>query len=178
MSTRLLARFRVALGWVVAPLVLIVADPTPMSLASGFAIALAGEALRFWAAGHLHKAREVTASGPYRWTGHPLYVGSSVMGVGLAVASASPIAAMLIGLYLVLTLRAAIRAEEAFLLRSFGDEYDRYRRQPGFGASRRFSLAQAIVNREHRAVVGMALAILLLALKAKYTGAFWRSAGP
>ena len=29
----------------------------------------------FWAAGHLHKSREVTSSGPYRWLAHPLYVG-------------------------------------------------------------------------------------------------------
>ncbi len=51
--------------------------------------AIAGEALRIWAAGHLNKSREVTSSGPYRWFAHPLYVGSSIMGVGLAVASGS-----------------------------------------------------------------------------------------
>jgi protein-S-isoprenylcysteine O-methyltransferase Ste14 len=178
MPTQLLARFRVALGWVVAPLVLIVADPTQTSLAWGFAIALAGEGIRFWAAGHLRKACEVTSSGPYRWSAHPLYVGSSVMGVGLAVASASPIAAVLIGLYLLVTLRAAIRSEEAFLRRAFSDEYDRYRRQVAPGAFRRFSFAQAIANREHRAVAGVGLALLLLVLKATYNGSFWRAAGP
>ena len=40
----------------------------------------AGEALRIWAAGHLEKGREVTASGPYRWTRHPLYLGSTIIG--------------------------------------------------------------------------------------------------
>jgi protein-S-isoprenylcysteine O-methyltransferase Ste14 len=185
-AMQLLARFRVALGWVFAPLVFIAADPTAVSIAIGAAVAAVGEALRFWAAGHLNKAREVTSSGPYRWVAHPLYVGSSVMGAGLAVASGSPIAAFLIALYLSVTLRAAIRSEEAFLRRMFGAEYDRYRartRTPngdGVAATRRtFSVARAIDNREHRAVAGLVGALLLLALKATYNGSFWRAAaGP
>ena len=52
-------------------------------------VALAGEAIRFWAAGHLNKSREVTRSGPYRFVAHPLYLGSSVIGAGLAIASHS-----------------------------------------------------------------------------------------
>ena len=37
----------------------------------------------------------------------------------------------------------------------------------------------AIANREHRAVIGLAIVILLLALKATYNDLFWRAAaGP
>src|SRR5581483_12492263 len=68
-----LARFRVALGWVFAPLVLILANPSRESIVVGTIIGLAGEGLRVWALGHLKKAREVTASGPYRFVAHPLY---------------------------------------------------------------------------------------------------------
>jgi hypothetical protein len=39
---------------------------------------------------------------------------------------------------------------------------------------RRFSLQQAIANREHRALAGLAIAVLLLVLKATYNGLFWR----
>ena len=86
-----LARRRVALGFVVGALVLWLARADARrSLASARRSPALGEALRIWAAGHLDKAREVTASGPYRWFAHPLYVGSSVMGVGLAVASREP----------------------------------------------------------------------------------------
>src|SRR5579859_6213221 len=99
--TQLLARFRVALGWVFAPLVLIAAEPTAGSIAVGMSIAAAGEVLRIWSAGHLNKAREVTSSGPYRWFAHPLYVGSTVMGAGLGIASHSVVVIALIGLYLV-----------------------------------------------------------------------------
>jgi hypothetical protein len=182
-----LARFRVALGWVFAPLILILANPSLESIVVGTVVALIGEAVRIWAAGHLNKSREVTSSGPYRYFAHPLYVGSSVMGAGLAIASANPIAAALIALYLFVTLRAAIRNEEAFLRRTFGDRYDRYRREgvaPGntevtaAGVERRFSIGQAVTNREHRALAGLFAAMLLLVLKATYNGAFWRAAGP
>lgn len=177
-----LARLRVALGWVFGPLVLILAQPTPRTLAIGAAIALAGEALRIWAAGHLNKAREVTASGPYRFLGHPLYVGSTLMGVGVMVACASMAVAALIALYLATTLTAAIRSEEAYLRRTFGEQYDLYRsgiaakRASPDTARRRFSLQQAIANREYRAVVGLVVVILLLAMKATYNGLFWRAA--
>lgn len=179
-----LARFRVALGFVFGVLVLVLAQPTASSLLIGMSIAACGEAIRIWAAGHLRKSSEVTVSGPYRWVAHPLYVGSSVMGAGLAIASASAIVAALIGLYLVATLTAAIKSEEAFLRRTFGDRSDLYRsgvaakRRERSAASRRaFSLQQAMANREYRAVAGLGVAILLLIWKATYNGLFWRAAG-
>ena len=180
-----LARLRVALGWVVGVLVIVLAHPTSRTIAVGMSIAACGEALRVWAAGHLNKAREVTSSGPYRWLGHPLYVGSSIMGVGLAIACANVGVTVLIAVYLATTLTAAIKSEEAYLRRAFGEQYELYkqgiaakRAAPG-AASRRFSLRQAIANREHRAIAGLMVAILLLALKATYNGMFWRAAaGP
>jgi len=179
-----LARFRVALGFVFGVLVLILAEPDGRSLAIGMSIAAAGEGIRIWAAGHLRKSREVTVSGPYRWVAHPLYVGSSVMGAGLAVASGSVIVAVLIGVYLIATLTAAIKSEEAFLRRTFGDQYDLYksgvaakRRERSAASTRRFSVQQAIANREYRAVAGLGIAILLLVWKATYNGLFWRAAG-
>jgi protein-S-isoprenylcysteine O-methyltransferase Ste14 len=178
-----IARMRVALGFVSGVLVLILARPTGRSLLIGMSIAAFGELLRIWAAGHLHKAREVTASGPYRFLPHPLYVGSSVMGLGLAIACASIPVAVLIAIYLVTTLTAAIKSEEAFLRRTFGEQYDLYRsgvaakrRDPG-AARRRFSLAQAMANREYRAVAGFVVALLLLVWKAAYNGSFWQTAG-
>jgi hypothetical protein len=156
--------------------VLWLAQPTAATLAWGAAIAAVGEWLRIWAAGHLNKSREVTASGPYRWLAHPLYVGSSIMGVGLAIAGNSAVVAAIIAAYLAVTLTAAIKSEEAFLRGAFGDEYNRYRTgaAPGVNVttSRRFSLAQAMANHEPRAVAGLVVAVLLLILKATYNGSF------
>jgi F0F1-type ATP synthase membrane subunit c/vacuolar-type H+-ATPase subunit K len=185
-----LARRRVASGFLFGVLVLLLARPTPASLAIGVSIAACGEALRIWAAGHLNKAREVTSSGPYRWFAHPLYIGSSIMGAGLAVIAASLTAAVLIGIYLGTMLTAAIRSEEAFLRAKFGEGYDRYRRGTNdqqrttndqrrtANDYRRFSLAQALANREHKTVLGFAVAVLLLLLKATYNGLFGWTGGP
>jgi isoprenylcysteine carboxyl methyltransferase (ICMT) family protein YpbQ len=171
-----LARKRVPLGFAFAVVVLWLSTPTPAGVALGAAIAAVGEAIRIWAAGHVRKASEVTTSGPYRWTAHPLYIGSSVMGVGLAVASASIIASALIALYLIGTLSAAISNEEKFLRGAFGDQYDRYR-EGRTVRGRGFSLRQTMANREHRALMGLVLVVLLLAWKATYNEPFWRSAG-
>ena len=169
-----LARFRVALGFVFGVLVMILAQPTVRSVAIGMSIAACGEALRIWAAGHLRKSREVTVSGPYRWLPHPLYVGSSIMGAGLAIAAWNVVVAVLIAVYLVTTLTAAIKSEEAFLRRTFGDQYDLYRsgvaakRRDRGAVSRAFSLDQAMANREYRAMSGLVLATLLLLWKALF----------
>jgi hypothetical protein len=169
-----LARRRVALGFVSGAVALWLARPTPSSLTAGAAVALVGELLRIWAAGHLHKSSEVTASGPYRWFAHPLYVGSSILGVGFAIASSSVLVAALVVLYLGVTLTAAVRTEEARLRDRFGDRYDKYRGGRGHAetSSRPFSVAQVLVNREHRAMAGVVLVWLLLLAKATYNGAF------
>lgn len=162
---RRLARWRVPLGYVLAVAAMWFAAPTPRSLAIGAAIGALGEALRIWAAGHLEKGREVTTSGPYAITRHPLYVGSSVLGAGFAVAAHSvPVAALVIA-YLVVTITAAVRSEEAHLTEKFGESYPAYRdgrAQPG---QRRFSFERAWRNREYRALAGFVVVFLLLAVR-------------
>lgn len=160
-----LARGRVPLGFVTAAAVLLLAQPTSSSLTWGLTIAALGECLRIWAAGHLEKSREVTQSGPYRWTRHPLYVGSAIMAVGVVVAARSVPVAALTALYIGATIPAAIRTEEAFLRRTFGDAYDRYARAQAAPIARRFSFERARRNREYRAVMGLIGGFGLLALK-------------
>jgi protein-S-isoprenylcysteine O-methyltransferase Ste14 len=166
--TACLARLRVPIGFALGVVALALATPTWRTLAAGTLVAAVGEAIRLWAAGHLEKSREVTMSGPYRWTGHPLYLGSAVMGVGVAVASASPWVALVAAGYLGSTLWAAIRTEEAFLRDTFATQYEAYRAGGATGARRRFSLARALRNREYRAVVGLLVALALLAVKAAW----------
>ena len=163
---RTLARYRVRLGFLAAVVLFVIARPTLTSVAIGGAISCAGEALRIWAAGHLEKGREVTASGPYRLTRHPLYVGSAIMGIGFAVACGTIAAAVLVLAYLGLTVGAAIRSEETHLTEKFGSAYPDYRDGRMPQAARRFSLPRAMRNREYRAVAGLAGALALLLWKA------------
>lgn len=160
-----LARWRVTAGFVFGVVVLWLARPTWRSLALGGAVALCGEMVRLWAAGHLEKSREVTRSGPYRWTRHPLYAGSSLIALGVAIASAQPLAAAAVALYVGSTIPAAILAEEAHLREKFGREYDAYRNREAAPMARRFSFSRAVGNREHHAVAGVLGGFALLALK-------------
>jgi protein-S-isoprenylcysteine O-methyltransferase Ste14 len=160
-----LARYRVRLGFAAALAALWLARPTRGSLAIGAAVACVGEALRIWAAGHLEKGREVTASGPYRLTRHPLYVGSALMGLGFAIASNSIWTAAIAAAYLSLTIGAAIGREEDHLTEKFGPAYPQYREGRLEGA-RTFSVARAMRNREYRAAAGLAAVLALLLWKA------------
>ena len=83
------------------------------------------------------------------------------------------VVAMLVAAYLGLTITAAVMSEERFLRRTFGEKYDRYRNVRNDDAEvsrRRFSLDQAMRNREYRAAHGVAAAVLLLLAKAAWYG--------
>ena len=127
---KFLQRRRVAIGFLLAIVVYWLAHPTPSSIVAGLLIALPGEILRIWAAGHITKGREVTQSGPYRLVRHPLYLGSAIMGVGFAVATWSVVPAVVIIAYLATTIPAAMRAEEAELLAQLRSGVRRVPRRP------------------------------------------------
>ena len=163
-----LARFRVTLGFAFAALAFWLARPTNQSLVTGLAVALAGEALRIWAAGHLEKGREVTRSGPYRFVRHPLYLGSSLMALGFVLAARSVPVAVVAAIYLGTTVVAAMRTEEAALDDRFAGEYAAYREGRAPRSDRPFSIARVLANREPRTMLGLAVAWGLL---------YWRSWG-
>jgi protein-S-isoprenylcysteine O-methyltransferase Ste14 len=159
------ARRRVALGFVSAAVMFILARPTWESWWAGLLVAALGEGVRIWAAGHLEKGREVTRSGPYRFFGHPLYAGSMVIAIGIAIAARGALPALLAGLYMGVTVAAAIQVEEAQLREAFGATYDDYQASRAAPMDRRFAFSRAMRNREHRAAAGLALGFALLALK-------------
>jgi protein-S-isoprenylcysteine O-methyltransferase Ste14 len=164
-AAKRLARWRVPLGYVLGVAAFLLAAPTPSSLALGASVGGAGEALRIWAAGHLEKGREVTRSGPYALTRHPLYLGSAIMGAGFAIAARSVFVAVIVGAYLLVTITAAIRSEEAHLTDKFGSAYPEYRDGRGTEAARRFTVERALRNREYRALAGFVAVIALLAAR-------------
>lgn len=159
----LLARFRVTLGFVVGALCFWLADPSWLSIAVGGLIAVPGECLRLWAAGHIEKGREITRSGPYRFVRHPLYLGSSIMAIGFAVAAGNAWVVLLVALYMGLTLLAAMRTEERALDQKFNGEYSAYREGRAEPVARRFSWQRVMSNREYRGASGLAIGLALLA---------------
>jgi protein-S-isoprenylcysteine O-methyltransferase Ste14 len=155
------------MGFAAAALAFWFARPTASSLVSGAAIAIPGELVRVWAAGHLTRWREVTRSGPYRFMRHPLYVGSSLMAIGFAIAAARWIVAALVAVYVIVTFTAAMRFEARELGEQFGADYAAYREGRAAPVDRPFSFARVISNREYRAAAGLVIAFGLLWLKTR-----------
>jgi protein-S-isoprenylcysteine O-methyltransferase Ste14 len=165
------SRFRVPAGYASAVLVLWLARPTPRSLALGFALVVAGEALRVWASGHIEKTRRLATGGPYAHTRNPLYVGSVVMAAGLAVASASLLTAAVVALYLLAFYPSVIREEARFLRARFPDEYGPWadavpiffpRLAPAGPRSSRFAWDRVRANREWRTALALPAVLALL----------------
>lgn len=156
------ARYRVPLGFAAALASLVLVRPTRWSFLAGLGVAVCGEALRLWAAGHIDKGREITRSGPYRFLRHPLYAGSVLIGAGFSLAAWSPVVAALCVVYLGVTLVAAVRTEEATLDAQFDGAYSAYREGRAEPVARRFSWTRVMANREYRAVAGLVAAFAYL----------------
>lgn len=119
---------RTGMGFLGAAALAVTATPRSLWLELGAGVAAIGAGLRLWASGTLEKNVRVARRGPYRLVRHPLYLGSTVLWLGLLLAGGNPWfaapAAVAFAAYHV----HAIRREERFLLERFGDEYAALRR--------------------------------------------------
>jgi protein-S-isoprenylcysteine O-methyltransferase Ste14 len=168
------ARWRVPLGFAVSVAYLVLARPTPTYLAAGSALALGGLALRAWAAGCLEKSARLATGGPYARTRNPLYLGSSLMGAGFALAGRSVVMAVALGGLLIFIYAPVIRREAEFLESRFGDEYLLYAaRVPLFlprlgrvpASAGCFQWSRYRKNHEYEAALGCAAGIAFLVLR-------------
>jgi len=165
-------RWRARLGFPLAAICLWFARPTPRSILTGAAIALAGLAIRAAAAGHLRKGETVAMSGPYARTRNPLYLGSALLAMGFVAASRSWAVAVLVAAYYLALYPFLMRREEAELRRKFGGPFDEYAkrvplfwprfRSAGGAGDARFSWAQYARNREYQVAMGMAALLAAL----------------
>ncbi len=166
-------RLRVPLSWGLGLIALFLARPTPIFFGSGLAVALLGEVLRTWAAGHLIKGSGLTRSGPYSWTRNPLYLGNTLIGLGFSVATDRwelflALAVLLAGVYV-----PVIMTEARHLARENPEIYAEYagivplvipkpwNRTP-WGSERCFSWERMRLNREHITWAGWLAGAMLL----------------
>ncbi len=172
---RVARRIRVPLGFLTAALYLFElwrGAPRPAAVAWSLALVLPGLWLRGYAAGYVKKNRELTQTGPYAHTRNPLYLGSTLMAAGFAVALLSwPVALVLAAGFLVIYV-PVIASEERFLRATFSD-FDAYCRRvprlvPRLTAARTdaapgsFSFTLYRRHREYNAAIGAALLYLSL----------------
>ena len=169
----LVQRLRVPIGILVVAGFGWFAHPSMHSLLAGLPLALAGLALRAWAAGHLAKNLTLTTSGPYAWVRNPLYLGTLFAVAGCLVAAAQPILAAVSLAAFVLIYTPVVEQEEQHLRALFPD-YDAYAlrvpqffpRPPREHSTQRFALAVYRRNKEYKALFGFVWAYAFLILKA------------
>jgi len=171
------ARLRVPSGFLLVAAFAWFSRPTGSSLWMGLPISLAGLALRGWAAGHLAKNQSLATSGPYAYIRNPLYLGTLLVGCGLAVASRSAGLAVLFAAVFLLVYLPVIEQEEQHLRKIF-PEYECYAARvpmlwPGFSFSKSresvnpFQVALYLKNQEYQASAGFALGALFLIWKVR-----------
>lgn len=166
-----MSRLRVSVGFIVGLFVLAAAQPRLAWVIAGVPLALLGEAVRIWASGHIEKTERLATGGPYAHTRNPLYVGSVLLALGTAVASASPWSALAVAVYFAVFYPPVIQEEAAFLRRKFGAAYDAWARDvPAFfprptAAGPResvFSWERVSRNREWRTAAALPVLLALL----------------
>jgi len=165
------SRYRVPAGWALGALVLVLARPAPWSLFLGLPLAVLGEALRIWASGHIEKTERLATGGPYAHSRNPLYVGSVLIALGLAVACASPWVVVAVAAYFLAFYPSVMREEAAFLAAKFPEEHAAWaaavplfwpRPTPAGPRSSRFDWSRVARNREWRTAAALPLVAALL----------------
>ena len=148
---------------------LLIARPTPLSIALGAVPVVLGIAIRVWASGFLDKGGALCVAGPYRCVRHPLYLGSLLAALGFVVMMNVIWGWIIILPAFLLLCALQVVAEERHLRSLYGDAHADFARSvpvlvplPGKTArdsGGRWEMARALRNREHYHVI----ATLLLA---------------
>ena len=185
---RVARRIRVPLGFLTAALSLFALyrrAPQPLAIAWSVVLVLPGLWLRAYAAGYVKKNRELTQTGPYAYTRNPLYLGSTLIAAGFAVALLSwPVVLVLAAGFAAIYI-PVIASEERFLRATF-PAFDAYCRrvprliprltpasQSGISSSSgNFSFSLYLQHREYNASIGAALLYLSLLFLRPAVGVF------
>ena len=175
------AHNRVRVTIVLALIYVAFSRPHWEGLAAGGALILAGQAIRFWGAGYLEKNVRLASGGPYRLVRHPLYAGSFLMGLGLAISVENAVwwtlgyLLLFVGFFV-----PAIHVEELRLQSIFGAEYQdlmvelpallpRLKRASSPPSApietATFAWSRVLRNREGRSVVAMSALVIVQAAK-------------
>lgn len=183
-ALRVAQRIRVPAGFVLAPLVLVLARPSWTSLAGGSVLAVCGLAIRAWASCYIRKNEVLATSGPYAYTRNPLYLGTFLLGLGVAVAAGNVwIVVVFAILYLAIYI-PVILAEADTMRRLFPEAYDVYSRKVPMFVPRVTAYQSAATagdksegtldlslyreHREYRAAIGFLMIAVFLIIRIYY----------
>lgn len=113
-------------AWLLVLPFFLFATPTAGTLLGGALLAALGLGVRAWAAGTIRKDESLTTTGPYAYARHPLYLGSFLIGIGLALAGGHWIWPVAVVTYFVVVYSPTLREEAERLTELFGHRYVHY----------------------------------------------------
>jgi protein-S-isoprenylcysteine O-methyltransferase Ste14 len=167
------ARLRVPSGFVLVAAFGWFSHPSMTSLAYGIPVSIAGLALRAWAAGHLAKNQQLATGGPYAYTRNPLYLGTLLVGAGLAIAARSAGLALLFAAVFIFVYLPVIVLEQQHLRKLFPEYADYAARVPALvpfrkrrSAAGRFRWRLYWNNQEYQALLGFVVGLAWLLWRA------------
>lgn len=177
--TSSLRALRLRGAWLLLIPFVLLARPTGPLLAAGATVAAVGTLLRGWAAGFIHKDRQLSVEGPYAHTRNPLYLGSFLIGMGASIAAGRWALGGIFVAFFALLYVPLMRGEARALEHRFGESYARwagdvplfvprlaaYRAADGSARSAGFSFARWRRNREYEAMLGVAAGFGFLAVR-------------
>lgn len=99
------------------------AQPDIGTVSIGLAMAVIGQLFRIYAAGFIHKNKQLASTGAYALVRHPLYLGNFLILIGFTLACANPYVAVGVVLFFLIWYPAAISYEDSKLENIFGDEW-------------------------------------------------------
>jgi len=94
----------------------------------GLAVAAVGQVFRIYAAGFIHKNKQLASTGPYALVRHPLYLGNFLILIGFTLAAANLYVAVGVAVFFLVWYPAAIHYEDSKLERIFEDEWREWSR--------------------------------------------------
>lgn len=178
---------RVAIAYLFVAALVWISRPTPLLFAIGLVFVIVGESVRFWAAGHLLKSKELAVSGPYRYTQNPLYLGRFLILTGFCIMAYLPVriagfvvpANLLIllasyGVFLLYYMPRKVRVEGQRLREIHGGSWESYfssvpilfpRLTPHGDNVRGWDRSRMERNREHWMATGVALVTVVFLVK-------------
>ena len=158
--------------------VLFYADPSGQTIPLALVLVIAGQSLRFWAAGNIGlyrgekvKARQLVTWGPYALIRNPLYLANGMIGAGWSFLAGRAVFLVFLLVFVAMYNLCIIPLEESFLERTFGDRYRAYRERTGRfipkslqlpSSGGRFNVSVILRSEAHSVLVTLAGTVLLL----------------
>jgi protein-S-isoprenylcysteine O-methyltransferase Ste14 len=118
----------------------VLAHPAGATIIAGFPLVILGEFIRLWGVAIAGSETRTTGpvggtflitGGPFSYVRNPLYLGNMLMYLGAAVMSNALFPWLAFGtlLYFLFQYSLIVSLEEEYLIRAFGEQYTRYRRE-------------------------------------------------